>query len=464
MRTFQIIATFTLFLAASCKTTLVDKGVPKDGAPEVADKFRRSSPAKGAKPVGKWWKVFKDYELTELIAKVESNNPDAKAALARVDQAYATMGISRSARLPTVNADAFALQQQDSLNNLLFPIDDVEYSRYRVAVNASWEIDLWGKLRGAYQRDKLSADATQANYEAILLSLQAAMARQYFALRFVESEADILADAILIREKALKLQQSRVKNGAGIAADASKALAELETTRAQAQGLERTRGKLEHAIAILAGEEPSALNPRRGKTPDKLPVIPAGVPVELITRRPDLRSAEANLRSTAQQVGIRKTEFLPTLSLTGTGGVASLNRNVLFGDGNSSLYNFGPQLDIPIYQGGLLISAVKKAKATWRESVENYRSTLLTAVGEVDDSLLDLQILEKQIKTQRLAVEAGEETFRAATLRYNRGLVSYIEVVDADRALLQARRVYNGLRGEQAAATVQLIQALGGQW
>lgn len=464
MRTLQIIATFTMFLAVGCKTTLVDKGVPKDGDPEVADKFRRSTSAKGTKPVGKWWKAFNDDELTELVAKVEAHNPDAKAALARVDQAYAAMGISRSARLPTVNAEALAFQQRDSKNNLLFPINDVEYSKYRVAVNASWEIDLWGKLRGAYQRDKLTADATKADYEAILLSLQATMARQYFALRYVESDAAILANAIVIREKALKLQQSRVRNGAGIIADESKALAELETTRTQAQGLERTRGKLEHSIAILAGEDPSALIPGRGQTPNKLPVIPAGIPVELLSRRPDLRSAEANLRSTAQQVGIRKTEFLPTLSLSGTGGVASLNRDLLFGDGNSSLYNFGPQLDIPIYQGGLLVSAVKRAKSTWRESVENYRSTLLTAVGEVDDSLLDLQILEKQIKTQRLAVEAGKETFRAANLRYEKGLVSYIEVVDADRVLLQARRIYNGLRGEQTAATVQLIQALGGQW
>jgi len=464
MRSFQTITVSILFFAAACHSTLVDKGAPEGGEPEVAGQYRRGAATKGAKSVGEWWKVFNDPKLAKLVAKVESNNPDAKAALARVEQSFATMGISKSARFPVVNADALALQQRDSLNNLLFPIDDVEYSRYRVAVNASWEVDLWGKVRGAYQRDKLSAEAAQADYEAMLLSLQATMARQYLALRFVEADASILANAILIREKALKLQQSRVRNGAGIEADASKALAELETTRAQAQGLERARGKLEHSIAILAGEAPAELRVGGGRPPDELPTIPAGIPVELLTRRPDLRAAKARLESSAQQVGIRKTEFLPTLSLTGTGGVASLDRSLLFGDGNSSLYNFGPTVDIPVFQGGLLKSAVEKAKAAWREAVENYRGTLLTAVGEVDDSLLDLQILEQQIKTQWLAVEAGKETFRAASLRYGKGLVSYIEVVDADRELLQARRVYNGLRGEQAAATVQLIQALGGQW
>ncbi len=464
MRIFQTTSIAILFLATGCQNTLVDKIAPEGGDPEVAAQYRRSTASEGAKPVGKWWQVFKDPKLAKLVARVEDNNPDAKAALARMEQSFANMGISKSARFPTVSGDALALQQRDSMNNLLFPIDDTEYSRYRVAVNASWEVDLWGKVRGAYQRDKLSADAAQADYEAMLLSLQATMARQYFALRFVEAETSILANAILIREKALKLQQSRVRNGAGIQADASKALAELETIRAQAQGLERTRGKLEHSIAILAGEAPAELRPAGGRPPARLPTIPAGVPVELLTRRPDLRAAKARLDSSAKQVGVRKTEFLPTLSLTGTGGVASLDRSLLFSDGNSLLYNFGPTLDIPVFQGGLLKAGVKKAQAAWRESVENYRGVLLTAVGEVDDSLLDLQILEQQIKTQQSAVKAGEETFRAASLRYDKGLVSYIEVIDADRALLQARRVYNGLRGEQAAATVQLIQALGGQW
>lgn len=460
----QLLALTALLVITGCETTMVDQWTPDGGEPEAPADFRRTGAATGPKlETGAWWKAFRDPVLDDLVARVEANNPEAKAALARVDQANAAMGVTNSRRFTSITGNALASQQQDSLNSLLFPIDEFRYDSYRVAVNASWEVDLWGKLRAAYRRDKFTAASAQADYEAALLSLQAAAARQYLALRFVEAEAAILAEGVAIRAEQLRLQESLAKRGAGIESDVARARAELESTRSEAQGLERVSGKLEHAIAILAGEAPADLRPNRGPAV-RLPGIPSGVPSDLLARRPDLASADAKLRAAAEHVGVRKADFLPSVRLTGTGGIASLDTKNLFTSQDSLLYNLGPQIDIPIYRAGLKGSAVEQARAAWREAVESYRAAFLKAVGEVEDSLLDLTVLDRQIATQQSAVSAAAETARVSQTRFDRGLVSYFEVVDAQRALLQARRVENALKGQRAAASVQLIQALGGKW
>ncbi|MFT5469822.1 MAG: multidrug efflux system outer membrane protein [Verrucomicrobiales bacterium] len=460
-----LLALSCLLSVVSCETTtLVDTWTPEGGEPDAPASYRRSSAAAGAKiDHGTWWKAFRDPVLDDLVGRVEKNNPEARAAFARVEQANATMGVTSSQRFPSVTGEGLAAQQQDSLNSLLFPIDEFRYDRYRVAVNASWEVDLWGKLKAAYRRDQFTAESAQADYEAALLSLQTAAARQYLALRFVEQEAAILADALKNREEQVRLQSSLAKRGAGTDADVARARTELESTRAEALGLERIAGKLEHAVAILAGEAPSALKPGRGPSV-RLPSVPASLPSELLARRPDLRSADAKLRAAAQQVGVRKADFLPSVRLTGAAGLASLDTDDLFTSQNSFLYNLGPQIDIPIYRAGLRGSAVGKAKAAWREAVETYRAVFLRAIGEVENSLLDLDVLDRQIAAQHAAVTAAEETVATSQKQFDRGFASFFEVVDAQREFLRARRIENALKGERAAATVQLIQALGGKW
>ncbi len=274
----------------------------------------------------------------------------------------------------------------------------------------------------------------------------------------------ILREAVSSRQEALDLQNSRLEGGAGTDLEVARARTELETARAEAEGLERSQGKLEHAIATLAGKAPSELEVRKGPAPAKLPSVPSGLPSELLSRRPDLRAAENSLLATAQDVGITKADFLPRLSLTGTGGMASLKSSNLFTGGDSLFFQLGPQLDIPLYQAGRRDAAVTEAKATWDEAAEIYRGSLLTAIQEVDDSLLDLQILRRQVATQQRAVDAAVRATELSRKRFDQGATSYFEVVDAQRTELQARRVANSLQGEQAAASVQLIQALGGEW
>ncbi|MEC5128720.1 efflux transporter outer membrane subunit [Verrucomicrobiales bacterium BCK34] len=450
-------------LLASCNT-LVDRLSPEGGEPEAPTKFRRSAPAESPTKTTNdaWWKSYRDPVLNDLMDRVEANNPDVRSALARVDQAYAALGITGSERFPQLGGSTSFTQFKDSANNLRFPLDQLKYDQYRVAVNASWELDLWGRIRGSFRRDQFKAEATRAQYDDVLLSLRAALARQYFALRYARIEKAILVDGVTVREEALRLQETRVAEGAGVEFDASRARTELESTRVQAAELDRTTGKLEHAIAVLAGEAPADFKPSKGNTGIRIPDIPAGVPSELLNRRPDLRVAERNLRAAAEQIGIRKVEFLPRITLTGSGGVASLRTDNLFASPESVFRSIGPQVDVPLFQGGARKAAESQAEGAWHEAIENYRSVLLTAVQEVDDSLLDLQVLQRQIVAQDRAVASANETARLSKERFNEGFVSYFEVVDAERSRLEAQRIENRLRGERAATSVQLIQALGG--
>lgn len=453
-----------LLLAGCQPHSLVDLWTPADGRPTVPADYKHGQPGERPEaPAAEWWKVFHDPVLDDLAGQVEAANPNAAAALARVDQAMATLGITRAELFPIVSGEGIAQTQREAPNNLLFPIEN-EYERYRLAANASWEIDLWGRLRGAYKRDRHRAEAAVAEYRDVLLSLQASVARQYFALRHVESEKAILKDAVHVRQEAVDLQQALSDRGAGTDVDVARARTELETTRADAEGRERTRGKLEHALAELTGRPPAELDVPAKPLRDSLPGIPAGLPSELLQRRPDLRAAESNLLAAAKQVGVTKAAFLPKLSLTGTGGLASLKATDLFSGGDSFFYTLGPQLDVPIFQGGTLSAGLKRSQAQWREALETYRGVLLTAVREVDDSLLDLQVLKRQIATQQRAVEEAARATSLAQKRFEQGVASYFEVVDAQRTELQARRTANALSGERAAATVQLIQALGGGW
>ncbi len=457
---FAVAITFT-----SCKT-VVEKWSPGGGTPSAPASFKNGTKSGGKSTVdtGKWWKEFEDSTLNELMNDVEDYNPDVAAALARVDQANAFLGITGARRFPGVTGAGSFNSDRDSPNTLRFPIDAVEFDRYRVAVNASWEIDLWGRVRGTYQREKFNAAAAKNDYDNVLLSLRATLGRQYFALRFAERDAAILRDAVDVRKEALRLQNARADRGAGTDIDVARAKTELDTVLVDLQGIDRTIGKLENSIATLTGRAPSEFNLSKRSSTPHVPTFPAGIPSELLERRPDLLAAKNALLAASREVGITKASFLPRITLTGTGGQASLRSTNLFAGKDSFFYSLGPQLDVPLFQAGNKKSTVAEAVAKWNEAAEKYRSALLTAVQEVDDSLLDLQILRKQTATQRRASKSAADATSLATTRFDQGAASYFEVIDAQRTALEVRRRANALDSEQMAATVQLIQALGGSW
>ena len=323
--------TFTFVtLFSSCKT-VVEKWSPAGGTPSAPTNFKNGGDKKTAsKSSGKWWKHFSDPILNDLMDRVETSNPDVGAALARVDQANAFLGLAGAQRFPSITGSGNYSTDRDSPNTLRFPLDAVEFDRYRVAVNASWEVDLWGRVRGAYQREKYNAEAAESDYQNILLSLRASLARQYFALRYAERDAAILQDAVDVRAEAFRLQNSLAERGAGTSVDVARAQTELDSTRVELQGLQRTVGKLENSIATLTGSAPSEFSLSKKSKTIRIPAIPAGVPSELLERRPDLLVAENALLAASRDVGITKANFLPRITLNGTGGQASLRASNLF--------------------------------------------------------------------------------------------------------------------------------------
>jgi multidrug efflux system outer membrane protein len=441
-----------------------DEGVP--AAPASFAQSNATTSPSAASSSEPWWRVFKEPALDSLIERLNDANPDIEAALARIDQSFAILGITRGALLPTVLGDASAGRRRDSVNNLLFPIATPEYARYRIGVGASWEIDLWGRVRGGVKRDRLTAESSELQFKSQLLSLQANLARQYFAIQSAEAELGILREAVVIREENLKLQQSRLQLGSGVEVDVARARVEALNAKASEEAAVRSLGKLRHAIAALVGVAPSgfkdSLANKNGAKP-MAQTVPAGVPSSLLERRADLRAADRTLRAAAIQVGVRKSDFLPTITLTGSGGLASLKASSLFST-DSGLFDIGPQIDVPIFQAGARKSAVAQAQAQWREAAANYRGALLTAVREVDDALLDIKSLKSESTVRHAAVNAATQAAQAATRRHDSGLASYFEVLDAERERLQARLMENILLGERQAAAVSLIQALGGSW
>jgi len=459
------------FLLAGC-ASYVEQRSPQEGEgqPAAPGKFSHADDSlkpNAASDSDTWWKAFKDPTLDSLMQQLEAANPDLEAALARVDQSLAALGISRGPLLPTITADAAAGRRRDSVNNLLFPIAMPEYERYRLGMSATWELDLWGRVRGAVKRDSLRAEASELEYRAALLSMQGELARQYFAWRTASRELRINSEAVRLREENLKLQQSRLELGSGVEIDVARARVELSNASAGEEAAARNVGKIRHAIAALIGQAPADFTAELAADAEAAAIqrvaVPAGVPSELLNRRADLRAADRSLRAAAVQVGIRKADFLPRITLNGSGGVASLRTSNLF-DSGSGFFDVGPQIDVPVFQSGRRKSSVAEAKAQWREASANYRGALLTAVREVDDALLDLKSLAREAVARSEVVTAAIKAAEAAKTRHESGLANYFEVIDAERDRLQARLAENALHGMQQAASVNLIQALGGGW
>ncbi|MGB0582796.1 MAG: efflux transporter outer membrane subunit [Limisphaerales bacterium] len=453
-----------LCVGTACQT-VTERMVPDadEETPEASGDFRYDTTSDSEAVPEDWWKVFGDSTLTELIGRLNDANPDVAAALARVDQSFAILGITRSSIFPTGRANAEVGRRRDSQNNLLFPINQLEYDRFSVGLSATWEVDLWGRVRATVKRDRLRAQGEAVNYRNVLLSLQASLAEQYFAYRAAQTELNLLLRAESLAEEALAVQRARLELGQGVQADVAKAKLELQTSAAATEAAHRNSGKLLHSLATLTGTMPSKLTELKGQGGGGSVEIPAGVPSELLGRRPDLMVADRSLRAAAQQIGISKADFLPKLTLVGSGAVASLRAENWF-EADSGLFDVGPQVDVPIFAYKLRKNRVAEAKAAYQEAAANYRSAFLTAVREVDDALLDLRSFEREAKLQRAALDAATEAATAAKDRYERGLDSYLEYIGAEQVRLQTAAREKNTSAQGQIASVHLIRALGGSW
>ena len=452
----SLTAAFTLAALVSCTV-----GPSYERQDPQAPASYKATGLTSAPPSGNWWSSFSDPTLNALLAKAEKANPQSRAALARLDQARAILGLRRSDLLPSLTGEALVTRQQDSTRDI-FQLPGDPYSRFRSALNLSYEIDFWGRVRRTVSQQKALTESSAADYVTALLSTKAEVARDYLALRHLDEEINLLSETIKLREENEKLVQSRVDAGATTSIDSSRARSQTETARADLHRLTQRRTELENALAVLTGTNPSEF--RLGAaSPPATPDIPSGVPGDLLRRRPDVAATERKLAAAAEQIGITIGNYLPRISLSGSAGFASLSASELFNKG-SRLWTVGPTATFPITTFGRRDRDLERARAAYQEALENHRLSILNAYRDVENALSGITNLDRALAAQKKSAEASSEASRLIELRYKTGLVSFFEVIDAQREQLAEERALVQTQAARQQATVQLIQALGGGW
>ncbi len=402
-----------------------------------------------------WWSIYNDAPLDELEKQIDISNQNLKSSEAAYRQAVALVGEARANFFPTLTLGASVqrAQQQSHVQTL-----------YAGSVGASWEIDIWGRIRREVESTSANAQASAADLAAARLSAQAALAADYFDLR-VEDELKRLLDATVVAF-AHSLQITQNKYDAGVAAetDVASARTQLESTRAQAINVGVLRSQLEHAIAVLTGKPPAdfTLAPAPVVVAD-VPVTPPGLPSGLLERRPDIAAAERQMAAANAQIGVAVAAYYPTISLSGSYGLASTALSALFSP-ESVVWAVGPQLAATLYEGGLRAAQVEAARATYDQTVALYRQTVLTAFQQVEDQLAALRILAQQAVVQDDAVNAAAEAERLTLNQYEAGTVDYTSVITAQANALSNRQTALGILQSRITASVALVTALGGGW
>jgi multidrug efflux system outer membrane protein len=437
----------------------------------VPDQWKAASPWKEAAPRDaelkpSFWELYDDPVLTGLELQAVTNNPDVHAAFDRVEQARAVARISRADLFPTANFNPSDLRTRYSPNRPLPPgaaLQAYTANDFALPLDLSYEVDLWGRVRRSFRAAREQAQASAAAYENVLLSLEAELAQTYFTIRSIDLDCQVLRDTIKLRQRNLELVQSLHEGGAQSALDVARAETELASAQADLVGFQLRRAQLENALAVLCGRNSSSFSLAEAPRPDQPPAVPSGLPADLLERRPDVAQAERLMAAASEQVGVAKAAFFPAVTLTGAAGVESAQLKNLF-DWESRAWSFGPSVSLPVFQGGRIRAGVAQARAAYDEAVQQYRSQVLVAFHEVEDGLIGLRLLRDQYEAQTRAVDAASKAAVLSRTRYKEGLVSYFEVVDAERTLLDNQILAYDLNGQRLVTSVLLIKALGGGW
>jgi multidrug efflux system outer membrane protein len=418
-------------------------------------------------PKGQWWKIFQDPVLDTLEAQAASASPTLQAAIARRDQAFAIAGLSRAEFFPWFSLDPSASRGRYSgERQTQIPATRASYTTnsYNLPLDLSYELDLWGRVRRSNESARALADASAATYENVLLGVQGDVALTYFSLRSVMTEYGLVERSIQTRRDALDLVRKRFAGGASAQLDVLRAETELATAESDALALEQRRAALRHVLAVLCGQMPEGFTiDDRAELAATVPVLPVGLPSELLERRPDVAAAERVLAASNAQIGIAKAAFFPSIHLIGSAGYNSDDLSSLL-NSDSRQWSIGPSISLPIFQGGRNVANYDRAKAAYTESVANYRQRVLVAFQEVEDGLSGLRYLDGQAAAIARAVNSSRQAASLSTVRYKAGLVSYLEVVDAERTALLNELTAAQLANQRLTTSILLVKALGGGW
>ncbi|MFD2273382.1 efflux transporter outer membrane subunit [Undibacterium arcticum] len=447
-------------ILAGCSTTKPPEQVKLD----LPAQYRESEGAwKLAHPAddadrGVWWSVFGDAELNNLITAATQSSPTLVMAMARVKEARATAGLADADRAFQLSAGAGPTRQGNATSSS---------TQWRAQVNASYEVDLFGRLSDNSRAAALDAQGQEAAYRSVLLALQADVAQQYFAIRSLDSELDVLQQTIKLRQDALRLTQRRFDAGDTSELDVAQARTELAVTQAEEEGVQRNRSQRDHALAILLGKAPAQFTLATAPLQAVTVSVPPGLPSDLLERRPDIAQAQRQLAAASARIGAAKAAFFPSLVLTGSAGYESDALHNLF-QWSSRSWLLGPlvgtMLNLPLLDGGRNKQNLAKADANYESLVANYRQQVLLGFRDVEDNLSALRTLDNQIRFQEAAASSAQLAARLADSRYRNGSTSYFEVMDAQRSSLSAERAKSQSIGQRALASVGLIRALGGGW
>jgi NodT family efflux transporter outer membrane factor (OMF) lipoprotein len=436
---------------------------------EVPTVYKEAAGFKQAQPSdeiskGKWWEIYGDPQLNSLEEQVSVSNQTLKEAQAQFEEARAAVRIARAAYFPDVTASAAPSAARQSQNKPLFGAGSpVTYTDIQLPLDASWEPDLWGRVRRTVEAARSEAQATAADLANTALSLHAELAMDYFQMRGLDSEEQLLNSTVDSYEKALQLTQSRHQGGVASEVDVAQAQTQLETTRAQAEDVEVQRSAFEHAIAVLTGKPPAEFSQQPLPLTNLPPAIPPALPSELLERRPDIAAAERRVQEANAQIGVARSAYFPQITLTGGGGYDSGRVTTLL-DGASGFWSLAGTAAELLFDGGQRRGVSDQARAAYDKSVDTYRQTTLTAFQEVEDNLAALHILENEAKTQAAAVAAAEHSLELSNTRYRGGVASYLEVTTAQSAALGDERAAVDVLTRRITASVLLVKALGGGW
>ncbi|HTZ50001.1 MAG TPA: efflux transporter outer membrane subunit [Verrucomicrobiae bacterium] len=431
------------------------------------DSFKEAGQWKSATPSdqdlrGKWWEVFGDPQLNELEEQVTVSNQDLKIAEAHLREARAQVRYNRAAQFPTLTVGPGISGVRDSANTPYFP-RTFTTGEFILPFDLSYEVDLWGRIRRTVAAAREETQATASDYATASLSLHSELAIDYFELRSADAQKQLLDDTVKAYTAALQLTQNRFRGGIAPKSDVAQAQTQLDTTRVQDTDVTVARAQYEHAIAILIGKPPAELTLPPAPLNLQPPVIPVGLPSDLLERRPDIAAGERRMAEANQQIGIARAAYFPTLTLDASAGFEGTSAaNWLTWP--SRFWAVGPQAGETLYDGGRRRATMQGALANYDSSVASYRQTTLTAFQEVEDNLAALRILEGESQQQQEAVSSAEESLQLFTNRYKGGVDTYLQVINAQTTALSNERNNVDILRRRMDASVLLIKALGGGW
>jgi multidrug efflux system outer membrane protein len=422
---------------------------------------------KDAIPKGAWWQVFHDAQLDQLQQQLLQANQSLTAARDRLSEARAQAQIASSAFFPAVNADPSGARARLSGNRPLsgatIPLTPVTQNTFTVPFSISYELDLFGRVRRNLEAANASLQESAANLENVRLVLSAELAADYFNLRELDREAGVVRESVEIQQKGLDLVNHRHEGGVANGLEVAQQAALLDSTATQLQLVLQQRAQYEHAIAVLTGNTASSFSLAGAPLDTMPPAIPTGIPSEILQRRPDVAANERQMAYENAQVGLAMTAFYPHITLSGSGGWESRDIATL-ATAPSAFWSLGGDLLQPIFNGGRNRANLALSRATYDESIANYRESVLEAFQQVEDGLSGLAMLNRAMKTQQAAVADSRRALEIADNRYTGGLTTYLDVITAQTTLLANERLASQLLGQQMTTSVYLVKALGGGW